>query len=270
MRPASPHLPPVAGEPVALAVHGASGRMGRQVLAAAAGQGFVLSGAWVSSGSALLGGPVEGHPGLRWSVPGEAAAPQVVIDFSRAEAFGAVLSWCRARGVALVSGTTGLDAGQRAAMARAAADIPVLWSANFSIGAAVLARLAALAGSLVPGWSSAILEVHHAGKRDAPSGTALALGRALAQARGLPFDEDAARAEPATGSAGTGFAVVRAGDVVGEHAVMLYGAGERLELVHRAHDRGVFATGALHAARWLQGRAPGLYRLDDCLEPRPA
>lgn len=260
-----------AGGRPALAIHGASGRMGRQLLALAGDAGFQVSAAWVAPGSALLGGDAAPHlPGLRWSLPGSGERPAVVVDFSRAEAFPALLAWCRERGVALVSGTTGLDAGQRAEMARAAADIPVLWAANFSLGIAVLARLAALAGTLLPDWSTAVVEAHHAAKVDAPSGTALALGRVLAQARGKHFDEDAVRADPLHGCPDTGFAVVRAGDVVGEHSLLLVGAGERLELVHRAHDRAVFARGALHAARWLQGRAPGLYRLDDCLEPPPA
>jgi len=263
--------PAAAGDPPVLAVHGAAGRMGRQLLAVAASQGDRVRGAWVPAGSVLLGRPVgPDWPGLVWARPDRAAAPEVVIDFSRADAFPEILAWCRTHGVALVSGTTGLDAGQRAEMARAAGDVPVLWSANFAIGVAVLGRLAALAGSLLPGWSAAIVEAHHAGKLDAPSGTALALGRVLAQARGATFDEDAVRADPVRGDAGTGFAVVRAGDIVGEHSLMLVGPGERLEIVHRAGDRGVFARGALHAARWLRGRPPGLYRIDDCLDPAPA
>lgn len=253
-------------------VAGASGRMGRQVLAQMAGQPALhLAAAWVGEGSAVLGQPAPGFEPMRFVRLGEvdAGPAQVVIDFSRADAFDAVLAWCRAHRVALVSGTTGLDERQRQAMAVAAGDIPVLWSANFSLGMAVLEQAVALAARALPGWHAEIFEAHHAGKRDAPSGSALALGRSLAAARGQDLDEQAvfdrhgaAQARPAEA---IGFSVIRAGDIVGEHAVWLATAGERLELAHRAGDRGIFARGALHAARWLHDRPAGRYRFADSL-----
>lgn len=254
---------------IALAVAGASGRMGRLVLGqAAADDGFRLVGAWTGeSATAIeLAAGTSIAPGR---IGDCASRPDVVIDFSRAEAFDDLLAWCRRERVALVSGTTGLDAGQQRTLDAAAADIPVLWSANFSLGVAVLRRLVAAAAQALPDWDAEIVEAHHAGKRDAPSGTALALGRELAQARGQAFDALAAYdrhgRDEARRAGEIGFAVVRAGDIVGEHMVMLAGAGERLELAHRATDRAVFARGALHAARWLAGRGPGRYGLDDCI-----
>jgi len=143
--------------------------------------------------------------------------------------------------------------------------IPVLWAANFSFGVAVLAHLVERAATLLPDWDCEIFEAHHRHKRDAPSGTALMLGRAVASARGR--DEDAASTDrsgerrPGT----TGYAVVRAGDIVGEHAVWFAGASERIELAHRAGDRDLFARGALVAAEWLARRAAGRYTISDVL-----
>ena len=123
--------PAAAGDPPVLAVHGAAGRMGRQLLAVAASQGDRVRGAWVPAGSVLLGRPVgPDWPGLVWARPDRAAAPEVVIDFSRADAFPEILAWCRTHGVALVSGTTGLDAGQRAEMARAGVNQKSAWVAS--------------------------------------------------------------------------------------------------------------------------------------------
>lgn len=193
----------------------------------------------------------------------------VVIDFSTPAGFDAALAHCRQHHVALVSGTTGLDAKQRAALELAGHEIPVLHAANFSLGVAVLARVLREAAAALPDWDLEIIEAHHARKVDAPSGTALALGRAAATARGQDFDAVAVRARDGrVGSRpqGTiGFASVRAGDIVGEHSAVLATTGERLELSHRATDRTIFARGALAAAAWLVGKPPGAYSLDDVL-----
>lgn len=202
------------------------------------------------------------------------AAPRldVVIDFSSPNGFDAALAHCRTHGVALVSGTTGLDAAQRAALADAARTIPVLWSANFSLGVAVLTRVLRVAAKALPDWDVEIVEAHHARKVDAPSGTALALGRTAAMARGQDFD--AVAVAPRGGQAGArvtgsiGFASLRAGDIVGEHTAMLATAGERLELSHRATDRAIFARGALAAAAWLAGKPAGAYSLEDVIAAR--
>lgn len=178
----------------------------------------------------------------------EAPAFDVAIDFSLPEAFDAVLALCVARGVPLVSGTTGLSEAQRAAVRSAASRIPVVWAANFSLGVAVLADLVERAAQLLDGWDCDIVEAHHVHKKDAPSGTALALGeRALA------------------GGAQPRYASLRAGDIVGEHTVQFATAGERVELVHRATNRDIFARGALHVARRVVGRPPGLYAVKDLL-----
>lgn len=179
------------------------------------------------------------------------AAPafDVAIDFSLPEAFDAVLACCRSRRAAFVSGTTGLDAVQRAALDAAAADIPLVWASNFSLGVAVLSDLVERAARLLPGWDCDIVESHHVHKKDAPSGTALTLG-ARAQA----------------GGAAPRYASLRAGDIVGEHLVQFATAGERIELVHRATNRDIFARGALHAARRLHGRPAGAYRVADLLD----
>jgi 4-hydroxy-tetrahydrodipicolinate reductase len=172
----------------------------------------------------------------------------VAIDFSQPEAFDPILDLCSERGVAFVSGTTGLKAEQRVQLQAASARIAVLWASNFSLGVAVLTDLVERAARALPGWDCDIVEIHHAHKKDAPSGTALSLGAAVEQ-----------------GGAQPRYASLRAGDVVGEHTVQFTTAGERLELVHRATSRDIFAHGALHAATILAGRPPGSYRLADLL-----
>ena len=180
-----------------------------------------------------------------------AAAPEfdVAVDFSLPEGFDPVLALCLKRGKALVSGTTGLSDAQRAAIAQAGTRIPVLWAANFSLGVAVLGELVERAAKALPGWDFDIVESHHAQKKDAPSGTALALAEAAAS----------------SGATTPRYASIRAGDIVGEHMVQFASQGERIELVHRAGNRDIFARGALHAASKLAGCAPGVYRLRDLL-----
>lgn len=240
--------------------------MGRRVIEAAVSSGTIdIVAAWASPSSPRLGQPAhENWPALKYAPPGaHAVKPDVVIDFGLPEAFDALVGWCRANRVALVSGTTGLSAAQRDRLADAANDIAALWTANFSIGIAMLERLVAQSARLLPAWDIEIVEAHHAGKRDAPSGTALALARVAAEARRHSLDEAAKLVRSGNASARApgeiGFASIRAGDIVGEHTVLLASAGERIELSHRAGDRGIFARGALHAARWLAGRGPGLY-----------
>lgn len=278
---AVPDTGPPPARPLTLAIAGAGGRMGRQLLALiAADAGWQPVAAWVGPQSARLGQPVPGTALAYTALPADGAGqaakanapatrPDVVVDFSHASAFNPVLDWCRRERVALVSGTTGLDAAQQQALAGAAADIPVLWAANFSLGVAVLSQLVADAARLLPGWDAEIIEAHHAGKRDAPSGTALALAGQVVQARGQVLPEQAVFDRHGTDQprqpGEVGFAVVRGGDIVGEHTLVLAGAGERLELGHRAGDRSIFARGALQAARWLAGRPPGRYQLQDLL-----
>ncbi|MGH8190519.1 MAG: 4-hydroxy-tetrahydrodipicolinate reductase [Rhodanobacteraceae bacterium] len=193
----------------------------------------------------------------------------VVVDFSTSAGFDAALEHCVAHHVAFVSGTTGLGERQCSAMGAAARVIPVLHAANFSLGIAVLARLLREAVSALPGWDLEILEAHHARKVDAPSGTALALGRTAADARGQDFERVAVlgrHGHPGAREAGTiGFASLRAGNIVGEHTALLVGHDERIELTHRAFDNAIFARGALATAVWIVRQSPGAYSLDDML-----
>lgn len=168
----------------------------------------------------------------------------VAIDFSLPQGFDPMLAQCVQRGRALVSGTTGLEPVQRQALEAASASIPLLWASNFSIGVAVLDALVEQAARALPGWDCDIVESHHVHKQDAPSGTALTLG------------ESAGR-----GGARARYASLRAGDIVGEHLVQFAGQGERIELVHRATSRDIFAGGALQAASVLAGRPAGLYSM---------
>jgi len=230
-----------------LLVHGASGRMGQALIRLAAARGDLQIVAAVS-GRAPKQRVIEGVAQFGASELRGAPAFDVAIDFSLPEGFDALLSTCVDRGAALVSGTTGLSELQRAAFNEAAASIPVLWASNFSLGVAVLEGLVARAAAMLPGWECDIVESHHARKVDAPSGTALTLGEAAARHGATPH-----------------YASIRAGDIVGEHLVQFTGAGERLELVHRATNRDVFAHGALHVAARLIGRPPGRYAVADVL-----
>ena len=233
--------------PLRLLIHGASGRMGQALLrlcADAPGR-FAVAGAVSRKPQQRV---VDGVPQFAAAELNGVPAFDVAVDFSQPEAFDAVLSLCVARKAGFVSGTTGLYEAQGIALEEAARVVPVLWASNFSLGVAVLADAVARAASALPGWDCDIVEAHHAGKRDAPSGTALTLGEAAG-----------------TGGATPRYASLRAGDIVGEHTVQFSGRGERLELIHRASSRDVFAHGALQAAQWLSGRAPGQYRMADLL-----
>ncbi len=233
--------------PTRVLIHGANGRMGQTLLRLAADSpGLRVVAAVTRLGTAQEAGgvPVFASTHLAGVPPFD-----VAIDFSLPDAFDAILALCRSRRVALVSGTTGLSSAQRQAMTAASSDIPVLWASNFSLGVAVLEDLVRRAAKVLTDWDADIVESHHVHKKDAPSGTALTLGRAVADGRG---------AEP-------NYVSLRAGDIVGEHAVQFTGPGERLELIHRASNRDIFARGALSASLRLSGRGAGSYHLADLL-----
>ena len=189
-----------------------------------------------------------------------------VIDFSAPDALVRALPHLR-DGAALVSGTTGLSEAQEAEVAAAAVRIAVLRSGNFSLGVNLLLRLARQAASaLGEGWDIDVLEQHHRHKVDAPSGTALMLGQAVATGRGVALDAVAAHERVGARVEGDiGFAVLRGGGVYGMHEVRLVSESEEITLGHRALNRDVFARGALDAARWLAGKPAGLYTMDDVL-----
>jgi 4-hydroxy-tetrahydrodipicolinate reductase len=225
-----------------LVIFGITGRMG-QCLRRALDEGaqFRLGGALASaSSSSDCAAALEGA--------------SVAVDFSTAHAVAAHARACLSARVPLVVGATGIDASTQSELKAAALKIAVLIAPNTSLGVAVLHELVAAAAlALGSAYDVEISEAHHRMKRDAPSGTALSLGERVASARGERLSDVA-------------ISVVRAGDIVGEHTVTFATAGERLEITHRAADRMIFARGALQAAAWLIGRAPGLYGMEDVLK----
>lgn len=198
------------------------------------------------------------------------AASDVVIEFSTPEASLAHARLCADYGCAHVVGTTGLTPEQDAELRGLAQRIPIVRAANMSLGVNLLLGLVQqVAGILDDGFDIEIVEMHHRHKVDAPSGTALALGRAAAAGRGVVPAEAWVRARDGVTGArrggSIGFAVLRGGDVVGDHTVLFAGEGERIELTHKASDRRIYARGAVRAARWAGGRSPGLYGMADVL-----
>ncbi|MFM7626685.1 MAG: 4-hydroxy-tetrahydrodipicolinate reductase [Gammaproteobacteria bacterium] len=199
---------------------------------------------------------------------GDGGTPDVMIDFSSPAATASNLAACARARVAALVGTTGLGADVEAAAQSAAAQVPVLIAANTSVGVTLLAELVRAAARVLPAeFDIEITDAHHRAKVDAPSGTALVLGRAAAEGRGI--DHDAARLpidrHGARRSGGIGYSVVRAGDIVGEHEVIFAAAGERVVLGHIATDRNIFARGALRAADWLSIQPAGRYSMVDFL-----
>lgn len=260
--------------PLRLAVNGATGRMGRALLDLLHGDmRFEVGAALTAPGMPQLGERAWHDPAAPCF---QAGWPQerldVVIDFSGPAGLASALDYCTTRGVALVSGTTGIDAVLKARVAEASAHIPLMHASNFSLGVAVLTRLLRQAAAVLPDWDLEIVEAHHNRKTDAPSGTALSLGEAAAAARGTTLERDGITGirEGARRAGSIGFAVVRGGDIVGEHTAMLVGSGERVELGHRATDRSIFARGAIEAAYWLCRQPAGAYDLEAMLASRLA
>jgi 4-hydroxy-tetrahydrodipicolinate reductase len=250
-------------EPVKIAVAGALGRMGRAVVAA-------VQACPDLSLAARFDRPGVAEPDL---VPRETAlaAADVVIDFTTGSASADLAEACAAAGgPALVIGSTGFDADHLARLAVAARKVPILRSGNFSLGVNMLVGLVEQAARALPAdYDIEVFEAHHRRKVDAPSGTALMLGEAAARGRGVELDKAARHGrEGITGArpAGEiGFSVMRGGGIIGEHSVTFAAEEEILTLSHSARDRGLFAKGAVAAARWLAGRAPGAYDMQDVL-----
>ena len=262
-----------------LAVAGAGGRMGRQVLSAAlAAPDLTLCAAFVRPGSPLVGtdlGALAGARSLGVAAVEAGAASlllrdaDVLIDFSRAEATVAYATAAAAAGTAFLTGTTGLTPEQTVAVQAAAARVPTMIASKTSVGlTALLSLLPALVRALGPEYDLEIVETHHRHKADAPSGTALTIARALAAARDESLDGRArfgrqGHAPRATGE--IGIHAVRAGAAAGEHRIILASEGEQVEILHRANSRQTYAAGAIRAARWLAGRPPGLYTMEETL-----
>ncbi len=250
---------------IPLVLVGAAGRMGRAVERAAdeAG-GFAVKGR-----VELRANHPPGAEGWGEEVATFAARGDVVVEFSSPAGCRAAAQVCAACGAGLVSGTTGLEREEEAELEAAAGRVAVLRAANFSLGIAVLRRaLAAALGAVPSSWDVEIVERHHRGKLDSPSGTALSLAAEVAARRGLERGALRFGREGRIGprpAAEIGVHAVRGGSWVGDHEVLLAGEGEWLELRHVAIDRAAFAHGALAAARFVAAARPGLYSLDDAL-----
>jgi 4-hydroxy-tetrahydrodipicolinate reductase len=262
---------------VRIAVAGASGRMGRMLVEAVLGATDLrLTGALDVAGAPAIGrdageaiGQVTGVTVT--SDPAVALSDaDVLIDFTRPEGTLAHLRECVARGVRMVIGTTGFDEAGRRAIAQAAERVGVVFAPNMSVGVNVTFKLLEVAAKLLgDSYDIEIVEAHHRHKVDAPSGTALGMGRAIAGALGRDLDEMATWARHGvTGERrpGTiGFSVVRGGDIVGDHTVLFCGTGERVEITHRSSSRATYAQGSLRACRFLAARGPGLFDMQDVL-----
>jgi 4-hydroxy-tetrahydrodipicolinate reductase len=259
-----------------IAVIGCAGRMGRMLIREICGtDGCALAGGVVRPGGAELGQDLGvlgtlGRLGLAATDDPEPLlrGSDVAIEFTAPAATAEHAALAARLGTPLVIGTTGLEEREAAALHEAAKSVPIVWAANTSLGVNLLLGLVEqVAARLGPEWDIEILEMHHRQKIDAPSGTALALGRTAAAARGVGFVTERGR-DGITGprSAGAiGFAALRGGDNIGEHHVIFAGIGEQLSLSHRATNRGIYATGAVRAARWVVGRPPGLYGMKQVL-----
>ena len=247
-------------------VAGAAGQTGGAVARAAEASKaheFVVG---VDRVVAMGGG--DGLPSLR-SVA-DAPEADVVIDFTVPDAAVEVADQAADRGFALVTGTTGLNDDQQAAIKKASEIIPVVQSGNYSLGVNLLMALVQQAAAKLPGFDVEVTEAHHRRKVDAPSGTALMLGEAAAHGRGTSLEERGlftrhGQVGPRTDEE-IGFSVIRGGGVFGDHDVAFMSDDEVITLSHRALSRTLFAQGALHAARWVVGKSPGLYSMRDVLE----
>lgn len=261
-----------------IAVMGAAGRMGRELLKAVHGApGCTVSGATEQAGSNLVGtdvGLLIGNEALGIKVSGDAeaviAASDAIIDFTAPRATAAFATLTAKHGIVHVIGTTGFDAAGETAIKDAAAKATIIKAGNMSLGVNLLALLTQkVAAALGEDYDIEIVEMHHRMKVDAPSGTALMLGEAAAKGRGVGLAEKSVRVRDghtgARKAGDIGFATLRGGSVVGDHTVIFAGDGERIELTHLAADRGIFARGAVKAAVWGKGRAPGLYSMADVL-----
>jgi 4-hydroxy-tetrahydrodipicolinate reductase len=253
--------------PIQIAIAGALGRMGRAIAAAVEGDPALAV-------CARFDRPGADDEGLV-SAADAVAAADVVVDFTRPEASVALARLCAESRTALVVGTTGLSDDEKHQIAEAARQIAIVFSGNYSLGVNMLLGLVAQAARALPAaaYDIEIFEAHHRHKVDAPSGTALMLGEAAARGRGVDFGKVARRARDGiTGERPVGeigFSVLRGGGIVGEHTVTFAAEDEILTLAHSGRDRSLFARGAVAAARWVAGKPPGLYDMQDVLGMKP-
>jgi 4-hydroxy-tetrahydrodipicolinate reductase len=262
---------------VRIVVVGAAGRMGRALIRAISETpGAMLSGALEAPGHPDLGQDVGLLAGLKPcgvvlsdDIKSHLAHANALIDFTAPKVSVGLAMLAAAARIVHVVGTTGLSAEDNAEIALAARDAVIVKSGNMSLGVTLLAALVKQAARVLPDYDIEIVEMHHGKKVDAPSGTALLLGKAAAEGRNIDLEQNSIRARD--GDTGVrkpgsiGFASLRGGTVVGEHQVILAGEGERVVLSHIAEDRAIFARGAVKAALWGQGKKPGLYAMADVL-----
>lgn len=264
---------------IRVGICGAAGRMGRTLIEACAGaEGVEVAAALEHSGHPALGsdaGILAGLPPLGIEVGSDlgrvVAGVDTVIEFTRPEATLEHLETCRAAGIRMVIGTTGLSAAQRERVESAGREVGIVLAPNMSVGVNLAFKLVEMASRVLgDDVDIEIIEAHHRHKVDAPSGTAVRMGEIVARTLGRDLAEVAVYGrEGHTGERDRrtiGFETIRAGDLVGEHTVLFAGVGERIEVTHRASSRMNFALGAIRAARWLQGRTAGLYDMQDVLE----
>jgi 4-hydroxy-tetrahydrodipicolinate reductase len=252
-------------------VLGPSGRMGRAVLDAAQGLGDVRITAAIDRLEAGgLGAEVAAGVRVSADLDAGLAACDVYVDFTAPDATGATALAAVRYERAAVIGTTGLGPAEEAAIEQLSRVAPIVVAANFSLGVnLVLGLVRQAARALGPAWDAEVVETHHRAKRDAPSGTALMIARAIAAGHGVDYER--VKRHTRDGDVGPrprgeiGVASVRGGDVIGEHTAYFFGAAERLEISHRATSRAIFATGALRAAAWVAGQEPGRYDMLDVL-----
>ena len=251
--------------PVRVAIAGATGRMGLALLEAAAGTEGVALGAALDLAASTWGGVTIGT-----DVRAALENADVLIDFTRPAGTLAHLEQCVAARRAIVIGTTGFEAAQLTQVRAASQQIPIVLAPNMSVGVNVALKLVELAArALGPDYDVEVFEMHHRKKVDAPSGTALKLGEVAAAARETSLEKSGVYARHGTTGerkAGSiGFSVARGGDTVGDHTVFFAAAGERIEITHRSTSRATYAQGAMRAARFVSGKPPGLYDMQDVL-----
>lgn len=262
--------------PIRIAINGAAGRMGRRLMALTVSDpDLYLAGALEYEGHPRLGVPVseiepEAAARLVLSPSLSGIEADAMIDFSTPEGTVHRAREAAEQGIALVIGTTGMTPGEAAAVKEASAQVPVIHAGNFSLGINLLVRVAAeVAKALGEDFDIEIAETHHNQKADAPSGTALMLAHSICKAQNRdPADTlvDGRTGRPGARPKGEiGMHALRMGSVVGDHTVHYGSLFERVELTHKAQTRDVFAAGALRAAKWLVGKVPGLYTMDDVL-----
>lgn len=263
---------------VKVAVAGAAGRMGRRICALTSEyEGITLAGAFempshkeIGADAGELAGIGSAGVKLAPGINDVLGGSDVVIDFTAPEATLANLEAVAKAGKAMVIGTTGIDKAGQAKIAELARKVPVVYAGNMSLGINLLTSIVAdIARSLGADYDVEVVEAHHKMKKDSPSGTALMLAKAAADALGRDLDKDGVFERH--GIIGErkkneiGVQTIRGGDVVGEHTVMFLGMGERIEVTHRVSNRDTFARGALKAALWLSGKPAGLYNMQDVL-----